>query len=383
MQWPLHLVAMMGRKCKDSSRFRRIVITSVLLFGVYVLLSASLGHKRYLRDTITYHINLTPSVYFHKGIYVTKEAIPTKRERKPVSPRVLLLYSKPSVSTAKEIRVLLQSHRILYDMYSFNSTTQGVSFVRPSGTKGAVVGRYSIIILADAPTLYNVWSLLHIQQFLNYSREFNVTLLYFFPPTQDHAHVSMITIDHAHSPTTNFSTSNFNTSSIKGIHLNPSKDFYYLKTDEEIKPIPNNTLWNVINVTSFQGVEILAKVRYSSSQSDDATMPLAIVADDIIRRVVIGSSISFWMTKLLLLEVMRLFSPHPLARFGRERWLMIDIDDIFVAPHGLKMTPADVEVSQYHVVTNIEKEVESTCCSYLSAFGLIKFAISDISQGYN
>ena len=61
-------------------------------------------------------------------------------------------------------------------------------------------------------------------------------------------------------------------------------------------------------------------------------------------KIFMGSPVKFWLTKILLMDILRTFSPKPMLRFDRRRWVMIDIDDIFVAPEGLKMTKEDVQV---------------------------------------
>ena len=61
-------------------------------------------------------------------------------------------------------------------------------------------------------------------------------------------------------------------------------------------------------------------------------------------KIYFGSPISFWLTKLLLMDVMKMYSRLKLVRFDRRRWVLIDIDDIFVAPEGRKMNKEDVHV---------------------------------------
>ena len=96
--------------------------------------------------------------------------------------------------------------------------------------------------------------------------------------------------------------------------------------------------------------EVLLSMNYQTNGSKYATSPV-VVSDkgkvDGVKKVFIGGPITFWLIKLLLLDVIRdLTSHHPVLRFRRERWVMVDIDDIFVAPKGRKMTPSDVQVKR-------------------------------------
>ena len=94
--------------------------------------------------------------------------------------------------------------------------------------------------------------------------------------------------------------------------------------------------------------EVLLSINYQTNGSQYATSPV-VISDkgkvDGVKKVFIGGPITFWLMKLLLLDVIRdLTSHYPVLRFGRQRWVMVDIDDIFVAPKGRKMTPSDVQV---------------------------------------
>ena len=67
---------------------------------------------------------------------------------------------------------------------------------------------------------------------------------------------------------------------------------------------------------------------------------------DGICRVLFGSDLSFWLHKVLLLDSMSLLSSGriqtPLIRY-----ILVDVDDIFVGKKGIRMIPSDVHVSQF------------------------------------
>ena len=101
---------------------------------------------------------------------------------------------------------------------------------------------------------------------------------------------------------------------------------------------------------------VLLSMKYQTNDSKYATSPV-VISDkgkvDGVGKVFIGGPITFWLIKLLLLDVIQDMSSHyPVLRFGRQRWVMVDIDDIFVAPKGRKMTPSDVKV----------KTISHLCC---------------------
>ena len=94
-------------------------------------------------------------------------------------------------------------------------------------------------------------------------------------------------------------------------------------------------------------VVLLSMKYFKRSNSSFSTSPV-VISDrgmlDGVKKVFVGGPITFWLMKLLLLDVIRSLASSPVPRFGRQRWVMVDIDDAFVAPKGRKMTPNDVQV---------------------------------------
>lgn len=261
--------------------------------------------------------------------------IHTRPEELLVSPRVLLLFDRNSTTGAKEISILLQSHRIPYDLHLMKTGVTLQLIEKRLGDN--VLGKYCLIICASIGLTDRNLSQDH---FLAYSLMFNVTIM----------SIAASGVTPLSPGTSALRPVNIKPSNVQGVLLNPSKQFYYLKTREWFTDLGGLTSssWTAFAGLAHGEAEVLATVMYGQDVPLNLTMPLAIILkgndNKSVSQVLIGSPISFWLTKMLVLEVIR--SLHPgLARFGRERWIMIDIDDIFVAPAGLKMNSADVEVS--------------------------------------
>lgn len=267
--------------------------------------------------------------------------------------RILVLYDQPSTSTAKSIRVLLQAHRIMHNIHLHRSD------YRPL-LEEAGRGKYCIILCADMVSLYHHWERSHLLYYLDYVRRFNVTLINFVNSNGlfgNNATREWPSRTHVG----NFTVTNVEAKDIHGVLLESSKEFYYLKTDEMVTPIPLNSTWTGVDIVdgAFSGSEVLAKIKYKrGNDAGHMTLPVVMVTGgrgggEGFVHVLIGTPMSFWLTKLMLLEVLKSYvSGHrTLTRFGRKRWLMVDIDDIFLAPKGLKMTPGDVQVHQLRVYT--------------------------------
>lgn len=64
---------------------------------------------------------------------------------------------------------------------------------------------------------------------------------------------------------------------------------------------------------------------------------------DGISRVLFGGNLDFWLHRLLFLDSVSYLSLGRIS-LSLERYILVDIDDIFVAKKGIRMTSDDVEV---------------------------------------
>lgn len=63
---------------------------------------------------------------------------------------------------------------------------------------------------------------------------------------------------------------------------------------------------------------------------------------DGIQRVIFGNGFDFWIHRLIMLDAISFLS-HGKLSLPLQRYILIDIDDIFVGEKGTRMKPADVE----------------------------------------
>ena len=68
---------------------------------------------------------------------------------------------------------------------------------------------------------------------------------------------------------------------------------------------------------------------------------------DGIQRVIFGNGFKFWLHRLLFLDTLSYLS-HGKFSITLDRYVLIDIDDIFVGKMGTRMTPEDVEVRHFN-----------------------------------
>lgn len=62
---------------------------------------------------------------------------------------------------------------------------------------------------------------------------------------------------------------------------------------------------------------------------------------DNIQRIIFGSGLKFWLHRLLFLDSLSYLS-HGQLSLSLERYMLVDIDDIFVGEQGTRLKPDDV-----------------------------------------
>ena len=303
---------------------------------------------------------------------------------KGLLPRILLIYDNFSIDSAKRVKVFLQTQRIDFDLYSTSKNRTPPPLSKLSTETDEVIGRYSLILCADIGILFNRVGQAERRLFYEYSRAFNVSIIAVERTAVD------VLRGYAES---RFKYGNYlilpvRSGSIVHVKVDDKRQWLFTKGGVTVTSIPRSAHWQVFLTIESQNVNnklhndshmssekglnhlslqfirrrtedtslispsVLANLKYAISYSNTTrishrTSPLVLVDHDVIPGVVtvlIGMDMRFWLTKLLLMDIIRSYSSAPLLRFDNKRWVMVDIDDIFVAPQGLRMTTSDVEV---------------------------------------
>ena len=93
---------------------------------------------------------------------------------------------------------------------------------------------------------------------------------------------------------------------------------------------------NDVNILSEAVMNELTEVTYVPVIEDRGTY-------DGVRRVLFGSGFEFWLHRLLFVDVLSYLSHGALSQ-PLDRYILVDIDDIFVSKPGTRMVPSDVQV---------------------------------------
>ncbi|XP_075011465.1 bifunctional heparan sulfate N-deacetylase/N-sulfotransferase 2 isoform X2 [Calonectris borealis] len=138
---------------------------------------------------------------------------------------------------------------------------------------------------------------------------------------------------------------------LRDYHINPSAPLLYVTRANEVEqgPLPGDD-WTVFqsNHSTYEPV-LLASTKSSESIPHLAThkaLHATVVQDlglhDGIQRVLFGNNLNFWLHKLIFVDAIAYLTGKRLC-LTLDRYILVDIDDIFVGKEGTRMKVSDVE----------------------------------------
>ena len=263
--------------------------------------------------------------------------------------------------TAKAAKVFLEAQSISFDLHRHYSYRVPMLTAVMSGSE---IGLFSMILASSSISVFHHWSERERQPYLAYCKRYGVPLVALTPLKDDQEKLSKIKVG-------DLTVFHIEPKSIQRLSLSDSYNFHYAKPGRDVTDhIQRSGRWFGLKLTSSSPLKApqpnllpghdnqvamaakqystLATITFRESGSKTSTTVAMAIQDtglhDGVVKLFLSSPLTFWLTKLLLLDAIQSLSPLPLLRFGRERWVMVDIDDIFVAPAGTKMVPEDVQV---------------------------------------
>lgn len=275
-----------------------------------------------------------PSVHSTKSSIISPMHFVTRdrssRNSKNVTTRkiVLVVYDATSKSVFQKIKILLLAQKVIYETYFFVPGKQLPGFFN-SHKKIS----YSLIIFTSL-SIYQLLPSVYKQQYHKYCRINNVGIIFI-----THDVSGSIGVGSGAA----LSLYKFN-AEIKKFYVYPTKFLYITKGDINVSP--TETDWTFLNVDNGNFVPI-ASVEYLNRDTQQSVTYPVVLADyggnDGVRRVFFGCPPDSWIVKLLFLDAIRRFSAQSMLKFGLKRHILVDIDDIFVAPPGTRMKVDDVK----------------------------------------
>lgn len=257
--------------------------------------------------------------------------------------KVLLISARSSISFHKSMTSVLEANRFEYQLVYFNDFYSIQTFSDND------VGKFSVIVF-ERVQFYTNMEKEKRNQLHEYCKHYGVGIVLF----TEHEQRAVVDLKFFHLRIY------IGVSNLENVELNPSCSLLRLtKYGGVLEGALPGSKWSVFvsNHSAYEIVEFASKVKILANQAGHIQLEntirvnkkLATVVNDRglldgIHRVYFGSSFQLWLHKLLFLDVLTALSRGRHAR-PLDRWLLVDIDDIFVGKKGTRMTRDDVKVS--------------------------------------
>ncbi|XP_072138966.1 bifunctional heparan sulfate N-deacetylase/N-sulfotransferase 2-like [Mobula birostris] len=138
---------------------------------------------------------------------------------------------------------------------------------------------------------------------------------------------------------------------LKDYHVNPNAPLLYVTRANQVEqgPLPgddwtifqsNHSTYEPVLLASTKSAEYIPHL--NSHKALHATVVQDLGLHDGIQRVFFGNTLNFWLHKLIFVDAIAYLTGKRLC-LSLDRYLLVDIDDIFVGKEGTRMKVLDVE----------------------------------------
>ena len=324
---------------KRCTLTRALIIILAISFTSFVALNYHHGNQTVKSKTPNPPRPSTSCNYLN--FKTTKERGPNNHglvENTRTGKRVLVFVESPYTKHAKDIVNSLEAARFPYKIVMGEKSLPILTHMDK--------GRFSAIIF-ERIQLYLDLDYWNRQLIEKYCREYDIGMMLFVKAQDD--------LQKSFEKVPGFPLSLQYNLALKDYRLNPVSEVWRITRPGEIitssSPHEDWTVF-VLNHTTYEPLAF-AKVAPSFYENGDsvnfeenATVIAALLdrgLHDGIRRVFFGNLFKFWLHKPMLLDCLSYLSRGKLS-LPLERYIQIDIDDIFVGKAGTRMKAQDVEV---------------------------------------
>ncbi|XP_017843705.2 bifunctional heparan sulfate N-deacetylase/N-sulfotransferase [Drosophila busckii] len=250
-----------------------------------------------------------------------------------IDPKVLVFVETTYSGLGRDIAELLVYNRIKYKIEVAGKSLPVLTNLDK--------GRYGVIVFENLDKYLNMdkWN----RELLDkYCREYSVGIVGFVSPSEE----TLVGAQLRDFPL--FVHTNLR---LRDASLNPSSSVLRLTRAGETAwgALPGDD-WAVFqhNHSTYETVEWAQRntQEYPADSVGQVQLPLTTVLQDRgqldgIQRVLFGSSLRFWLHRLVFLDALSYLS-HGQLSLSLERMILVDIDDIFVGEKGTRLQPDDV-----------------------------------------
>lgn len=325
-----------------------------ILFVVFILwrslrnLDFSSHEQSHLRSSVPFPVQNCRGVSTDEAEN-RSESLIAFNESMSVDHKVLILTKRPSM--IKTLLPVLEANRISYDLHYLVGADRDVlpSFAVEN------VGKYAGIIFTSLSDYFSLssWNKLLLD---NYCRSFTVGMVLFNHEEGKTSQISDGLPFKVHTDIRQFKTYRVNRNATILRLLKADK---VLESDERKDVIkwsvfiPKNDKlllkeFEVVSSSSFSETlprylhGNVTRTRFPVNPEDFPVVIHDLGVRDGVHRVYFGADLTFWPHKLLFLDALGFVSSRILEK-PLDRWIMVDIDDVFVGKEGIRLNKEDVK----------------------------------------
>ncbi|KAJ7327023.1 hypothetical protein JRQ81_016782, partial [Phrynocephalus forsythii] len=322
-------------------KLRRSFRTLIILLATFCLVSIVIsayylyaGHKQEMVLIETTgrveceHLNLLP--YRSVDLKTVKPIDPSRTD-----PTVLLFVESQYSQLGQDIIAILESSRFPYQMV----IAFGKGDIPPLADNGK--GKYILVIYENILkyTSMDSWNRELLEK---YCVEYSVSIIGFHKANENS--LSSTTLK-------GFPIHLYNNVALQNCLVNPQSPLLHITKAPRVEkgPLPGED-WTVFqyNHSTYQPVLL---TEFQASKPFPASLPkvslYATVVQDLglrdgIQRVLFGNNLNFWLHKLIFIDAISFLTGEQLT-LSLDRYILVDIDDIFVGKEGTRMNVKDVK----------------------------------------
>ncbi|XP_040607841.1 bifunctional heparan sulfate N-deacetylase/N-sulfotransferase 4 isoform X2 [Mesocricetus auratus] len=321
-------------------RFRRSFRTLIVLLATFclvsILISAYFLYSGYKQEMTLIETTAEAECADIKILPYRSIELKTIKpiDTSKTDPTVLLFVESQYSQLGQDIIAILESSRFQYQMV----IAPGKGDIPPLTDSGK--GKYTLIIYENILKYVSMdsWNRELLEK---YCIEYSVSIIGFHKANENSL------------PTTQlkgFPLNLFNNLALKDCSVNPQSPLLHITKGPKVEkgPLPGED-WTIFqyNHSTYQPV-LLTELQTEkplpllSSKTLYATIIQDLGLHDGIQRVLFGNNLNFWLHKLIFIDAISFLSGKRLT-LSLDRYILVDIDDIFVGKEGTRMNVKDVK----------------------------------------
>ncbi|XP_044080080.1 bifunctional heparan sulfate N-deacetylase/N-sulfotransferase 4 isoform X2 [Neovison vison] len=316
--------------------FRTLIVLLVTFCLVSIVISAYFLYSGYKQEMTLIETTAEAECAGIKSLPYRSLELKTIKpiDTSKTDPTVLLFVESQYSQLGQDIIAILESSRFQYQMV----IAPGKGDIPPLTDNGK--GKYILVIYENILKYVSMdsWNRELLEK---YCVEYSVSIIGFHKANENSLPSTQLK---------GFPLNLFNNLALKDCFVNPQSPLLHITKAPKVEkgPLPGED-WTIFqyNHSTYQPV-LLTELQTEKFLSSSSSKPLyATVIQDLglhdgIQRVLFGNNLNFWLHKLIFIDAISFLSGKRLT-LSLDRYILVDIDDIFVGKEGTRMNVKDVK----------------------------------------